>query len=123
MGQELLAQQMWEKKPRLYYKATNSAGLTVTRGSARKEYKYAVVTKQFNKWGGLPATFTPRLDLAERYLKYYNNGNSEYEIAEVELSSAKEHRLIKKQMSLRFLEQLTEGKNQQQQETEQSDDN
>lgn len=110
---------MWEKRPRLYYKATSSTGLVATRGSASKPYKYAVVATDFTKWGEVYATFTPRLELAERYCKSYNKGNLKYEVVEVEVSSAKEHRLIKKQMSLKFLEQSTEGKNPQVQEMEQ----
>lgn len=115
MGQELFHLN-YEKKPRLYYKATNSAGLTVTRGSGNKEYRYAVVAKEFSEWGVLFATFTTRLDLAERYCKNYNKGNSKYEVIEVEVSSAKEYRLIKKEMSLKWLEESTEGKNLQEQE-------
>lgn len=120
MGQELLDVGMgngqwtyYQRRPRLYYKATNSKGYQVTRGSASKQYAYCAVASDFNRWGGLWSSWASTEALATKYAKQMskNNHSIKFEVVKVEVSSAKEHRLIKKQMSLTFLAQLTEGKN------------
>lgn len=108
MGQELLHTK-WEKKPRLYFKATNSRGLTVTRGSAQKKYAYCVIEKEPNKWGYLFQSWASTEALGNRYLRQL--GTDKYELVKAEVSSAKEVRLIKKQMQLKLLQIVSEGKN------------
>ena len=103
MGQELLNQQGWIKKPRLYFKATNSKGIVVTRGSAHKRYAYCVISTDFNKWGGVYASWSSTEELANRYCRQANK-NGSYEVVKAEVTTAKEVRVIKKQMTLDFIE-------------------
>lgn len=125
MGQELLevgtGSGQWnyyQKKPRLYYKATNSKGYIVTRGSANKKYSYCAVASDFNRWGGLWSSWASTEALAIKYARQLSKSNTQltYEVVKVEVSSAKEHRLIKKQMALESVKSLSEGKNLQEQE-------
>jgi hypothetical protein len=117
MGQELLTPR-WEKKPRLYYKATNEKGYIVTRGSAHKRYSYCAVASDFNRWGGLWSAWASTEELAKKYARQMqkNNDSIKFEVVKVEETNAKEVRLIKKQMTLECIGSLSEGKNLQEQE-------
>lgn len=119
MGQELLDVGMgngqwtyYQRRPRLYYKATNSKGYQVTRGSASKQYQYCAVASDLNKWGGLWSSWASTEALAIKYAKQMgkNNQSIKFEVVKVEVSNAKEVRLIKKQMQLESIKWLSEGK-------------
>jgi hypothetical protein len=118
MGQELLTPR-WEKRPRLYFKATNEKGYTVTRGSAHRRYSYCAVASDFNRWGGLWSSWASTEALAIKYAKQMekNNDSIKFEVVKVEETNAKEVRLIKKQMTLENIKSVSEGK-----ETEQADE-
>lgn len=124
MGQELM-NPAWEKKPRLFYKATNSKGLQVTRGSARKRYAYCAVATDFNKWGSVWASWASTEELAHKYCKQLskNDYGLTYEVVVAEVSTAKEVRLIKKQTTLKAVEHLSAMQNKTNTETEQENTN
>lgn len=94
MGQELFDVR-WIRKPRKYYLATNSKGHKVVRGSAEKEYTHATIYKDLYASGYCGATFSSRLDLAQRYAKRWSN----HEVVEIKEITSKEARQHKKEIN------------------------
>lgn len=128
MGQELLNQQGWIRTPRKYFVATNSKGYRAIRGSADKDYSYCVISKELSEWGSIYASWSATEHNAKKYCKTWNNREADrYEVVKCVQVTAKEVRVIKKEIHLEILkrreqeiqEQLqvvSEGKNLQEQE-------
>lgn len=105
MGQELLNHKGWIKKPRKYFVATNSKGYRVVRGSADKDYFYCVMSKELSEWGGIYSSFSATEHNAKKYCKSWNNKAEEeqYEVVKCVQVTAKEVRVIKKEINLEVL--------------------
>jgi hypothetical protein len=111
MGQELLEDVGFHRKPRTYYHAVAiTNGAQALRGSGEDRYTHAVVMVQVNYPNELSwATFHSSKQLATRQLvtnenwqkKSIENGSSHWEgraweVVELKKISAKEYRAIKK---------------------------
>jgi hypothetical protein len=111
MGQELLEDVGFHRKPRTYYHAVATTnGAQALRGSGEDRYTHAVVMVQVNYRNELSwATFHSSKQLATRQLvtnenwqkKSIENGSSHWEgraweVVELKKISAKEYRAIKK---------------------------
>lgn len=94
MGQELLDLNGYIRKRRKYYLATNSKGHRIVRGTTEKEYTHATISKDRSAWGFIYATFTTRLDLANRYSRNWKDS----EVVEVKEITSKEARQLKKEI-------------------------
>ena len=105
MGQELLERTGWVKKPRKYFVATNSKGYRVVRGSADRDYFYCVMSKELSEWGGIYSSFSATEHNAKKYCKSWNNKAQEeqYEVVKCVQVTAKEVRVIKKEINLEVL--------------------
>jgi hypothetical protein len=101
MGQELLNQTGWVRQPRKYFVATNSAGYKAVRGSADKDYSYCIISKEISEWGAIYSSWSATQHNANRYCKTWNKkaDKERYEVVKAELVTAKEARLIKKEIS------------------------
>jgi hypothetical protein len=110
MGQELLEDVGFHRKPRTYYLAVATNGAQALRGSGEDRYTHAVVMVQVNYPNELSwATFHASEQLAKRQIttnrnwqkKSEENGSTygtgrEWEVVELKKISAKEYRAIKK---------------------------
>lgn len=97
MGQELLnitESSYAFRSKRRYYLAVNSKGHMVVRGSTQKEYTHATIYSELYNSGYCYATFTTRLDLAQRYSRRWDKS----EVVEVKEITSKEAKQIKKQI-------------------------
>ena len=105
MGQELLDRVGYVRRPRKYFVATNAQGYKAVRGSADRDYSYCVMSKDFTQWGYLYASWSATEHNAKKYCKTWNNkeGQEMYEVVKCEQVTAKEARLIKKQMQLAWI--------------------
>lgn len=108
MGQELLKIQPsdWNynhKNRRKFYLATNSKGYKVVRGSSSKELTHATIAGDLTKWGWCYATFTTRLDLAQRYSKRWK-GSEVVEVKEITTKEARQYKKEIEQMRQDYLE-------------------
>lgn len=106
MGQELLEIQPsdWKfRSKRRFYLATNSKGYKVVRGSSSKELTHATIAGDLTQWGWCYATFTTRLDLAQRYSKRWK-GSEVVEVKEITTKEARQHRKEIEQMRQDYLE-------------------
>ncbi len=111
MGQELLNDVGFHRKPRTYYHAIATNGAQALRGSGEDRYTHAVVQVKINYPKELSwATFHGSKQLAQRQLvtnenwqkksiesgaSYWTEGR-EWEVVELKKISAKEYRAIKK---------------------------
>lgn len=118
MGQELLERQGWTKKPRKYFVATNSKGYKAVRGSANKDYLWCVIAKDYSQWGSIYASWSATEHNAKKYCKTWNNREADrYEVVKCVQVTAKEARVIKKEISLAWINKsMSKGKNLQEQE-------
>jgi hypothetical protein len=108
MGQELLNQTGFTKTPRKFFVATNSNGQRMVRGSAYKDFYYAVIAKDLNPNAGWSyVTFSATERNANKYCSSWNNKERTdlYEVVKCVQVTAKEARLIKKEINLEFLKQ------------------
>jgi len=105
MGQELLEHTGWIRTPRKYFVATNSNGHRAIRGSAEKNYSYCVISKELSQWGYLYANWSATEHNAKKYCKTWNNKAKEelYEVVKCVQVTAKEVRVIKKEIHLEIL--------------------
>lgn len=104
MGQELLEVRGYVRKPRKYFVATNSKGYRVVRGSADRDYSYCVMTKELSERGGIYASFSATESNAKKYCKTLNNQEADrYEVVKCVQVTAKEVRVIKKEILLGVL--------------------
>lgn len=110
MGQELLERTGWVKKPRKYFVATNSKGYRVVRGSADRDYSYCVIAKELNEWGSIYSSFSATEHNAKKYCKSWNNKAQEerYEVVKCVQVTAKEVRIIKKEITLEVINWIAE---------------
>jgi hypothetical protein len=128
MGQELLDRQGWIKKPRKYFVATNSNGYKAIRGSADRNYEWCVIAKEVSQWGSIYASWSKTEHNAKKYCTTWNNREADrYEVVKCIQVTAKEARVIKKEINLQILkaneymmkealEVVSAGKNLQEQE-------
>jgi len=107
MGQEMLEwADSYVRRPRKYYLGVASNGARVLRGSADREYTYAVLNTKINykgqiTWGSFHATeqlAKRQLTTNRNYEKKYESGNT-YEAVKLVQITAKEVRAIKKEDS------------------------
>lgn len=104
MGQELLDVKGYQRRPRKFFVATNSKGYKAVRGSAEKDYSYCVIAKEYSEWGSIYASWSATEHNANKYCKTWNNREADrYEVVKCEQVTAKEARLIKKQINLEWL--------------------
>lgn len=110
MGQELLERTEYVRTPRKYFVATNSKGYRVVRGSADKDYFYCVIAKELNQWGYIYSSFSATEHNAKRYCKSWNNkaGEEQYEVVKCVQVTAREVRVIKKQITLEVINWIAE---------------
>jgi len=113
MGQELLSVKGYTRNPRKYFVATNSKGYKAVRGSADKDYSYCVIAKDYSQWGSIYSSWSATEHNAKKYCKTWNRNGELYEVVKCEQVTAKEARLIKKQIQLAWLQaqQVSEGTN------------
>jgi len=101
MGQELLDRVGYVRRPRKYFVATNSKGYRVIRGSADRDYFYCVIAKELSVWGSIYASFSATESNAKKYCKTWNNKEADrYEVVKCVQVTAKEVRVIKKEIKL-----------------------
>jgi len=105
MGQELLERTGYVRTPRKYFVATNSNGYRVIRGSADRDYFYCVIAKELNAWGSIYSSFSATESNAKKYCKTWNNRqkNEVYEVVKCVQVTAKEVRVIKKEIQLEVM--------------------
>ena len=105
MGQELLAvnPNNYQRSKTRYFLATSSTGLRAVRGSQSRSYSHACIATARSDWGWVTSLWSSRLDLAQRnakaYGKYYH-GTITFEAVETVEITAKEARVIKKEINL-----------------------
>lgn len=105
MGQELLDRVGYVRRPRKFFVATNSKGYKAVRGSAEKDYSWCVIATDYSQWGSIYASWSATEHNAKKYCKTWNNREANrYEVVKCEQVTAKEARLIKKQIQLEWLE-------------------
>lgn len=110
MGQELLERKGYVRTPRKYFVATNSKGYRVVRGSADKDYFYCVMSKELSEWGCIYSSFSATEHNAKKYCKSWNNKakKEQYEVVKCVQVTAREVRLIKKQITLEVINYLAQ---------------
>jgi len=108
MGQELLERTGYVRTPRKYFVATNSNGYRVIRGSADRDYFYCVIAKELSVLGSIYASFSATESNAKKYCKTWNNRhkNEVYEVVKCVQVTAKEVRVIKKEIQLEIIKHL-----------------
>lgn len=117
MGQELLDVSGYQRRPRKFFVATNSKGYKAVRGSAEKDYSYCVIATEYSQWGSIYASWSATEHNANKYCKTWNNREADrYEVVKCVQVTAREARLIKKQITLDFLNQSTLTKLQEEKE-------
>lgn len=103
MGQELLERKGYTRRPTRYFLATSSNGLRAIRSSQSKNYTHACIATEPSDWGWVTSLWSSRVELAEKnaktYERYYNGTKKFEAVATVEIT-AKEARLIKKEINL-----------------------
>lgn len=103
MGQELLEHRGYQRTRTRYFLATSSNGLRAVRGSGSKVYTHACIATEPSDWGWVTSLWSSRLDLAIKNVKTYEryyNGSKKFEAVPTVEITAKEARLIKKEINL-----------------------
>lgn len=117
MGQELLDVSGYQRRPRKFFVATNSKGYKAVRGSAERDYSYCVIATEYSLAGYIYASWSATEHNANKYCKTWNNREADrYEVVKCVQVTAREARLIKKQIILDFLNQSTLTKLQEEKE-------
>lgn len=117
MGQELLEARGVPRNRTRYFLATTSTGLRVIRGSTNREYPYACVATTRTNYGSTVDVWSSREELAQKNLKsmtkWYNKSTDSqmsFEVIRTQEISAKEARVIKKELHKEFMDYREEKK-------------
>ncbi|CAB4166998.1 hypothetical protein UFOVP964_97 [uncultured Caudovirales phage] len=103
MGQELLEVRGYIKTPRKYFVATNSKGYRAIRGSADRDYEWCIIAKELSPWGYVYSSWSATERNANKYCTTWNNRHDDsemYEVVKCEQVTAKEARVIKKEIAM-----------------------